>query len=71
MNTINYKRIITDGVICLLVVLNICVVAMVCQSVKPKCIIDECNHPRVAHSFYCTGHTYTPNIEVKIYYGKR
>ncbi|MDO4966447.1 MAG: hypothetical protein Q4E51_07030 [Lachnospiraceae bacterium] len=65
------KNYITNGVICMLIVANVFVSAMIVHSIKPKCIVDGCNVIRCEKSFYCHEHAGIPKIEVKVCYGKR
>jgi len=67
----NIKRLITDSVILVLLVLNVFVTVLITDSLKPKCIIDGCNRSRTECSYYCSGHTHAVGEESVTYYGKR
>lgn len=65
------KKLITDSVICMLIIMNVFVGLMIANSVKPHCVIDGCEKARCESSFYCKHHDHAPVIEMKVQYGKR
>ena len=50
------KNIISNIIIAVLLIMNICVVCMIMYSMKPKCIFDGCRHARSDKGFYCAIH---------------
>lgn len=50
------KNIISNIVIVVLLVMNVCVICMIMYSMKPKCILDGCRHARSEQGFYCAAH---------------
>lgn len=75
-SNLKLKALLTNGAIGLLLVLNIVMVILTVDSVKPRCVVDECSKARCEKSFYCKDHDQAPHIknhqyEVKVYYGKK
>lgn len=65
------KRVISDSVICMLIMLNVFIGFQIRESLKPKCIVDGCNRSRCEQDYYCSIHCHAVEMESVVHYGKR